>query len=353
MQATKAAADASAWARAAPRERQAPRQDPPASSPPEGAQWLPRTAYHIGFAGAGPEAFSMLRATLALALLVCIPTALAAGVHVPIAGLDLGSGPTGDAPQGPTFPARRPAAASGPSAAAVATADLRLEKTDSADPVAVGQQFTYNVTVTNDGPSRANDLVVTDTLPAGVSYVSHSGTCTVSGSTVTCTRNTLNSGATAVFRITVQAQTVGNWTNVASVDAAEDDPDASDNSDSETTTVRAAAPGAPTCTSSEAGVHVDWSSVPQATGYNVYRATGTEGGSYVLLATTTSTEHQDTTAAVGQSYSYRVTSLSATGESAPSEACVVVSVPVFGTPLAFGLALVGGVACFAWLRRRR
>ncbi|EIM71695.1 hypothetical protein A3SI_20317, partial [Nitritalea halalkaliphila LW7] len=36
----------------------------------------------------------------------------------------------------------------------------------------VGEAFTYTITVTNNGPSDAQQVVVTDALPAGVSFVS-------------------------------------------------------------------------------------------------------------------------------------------------------------------------------------
>ncbi len=49
------------------------------------------------------------------------------------------------------------------------SADLSIAKADSADPVLPGNSLTYTVTVSNAGPSAANDVAVTDTLPAGAS----------------------------------------------------------------------------------------------------------------------------------------------------------------------------------------
>ena len=40
-----------------------------------------------------------------------------------------------------------------------------------ADQVSAGQSLTYTLHVTNTGPAGAPAVVVTDTLPAGVSYV--------------------------------------------------------------------------------------------------------------------------------------------------------------------------------------
>ena len=53
-----------------------------------------------------------------------------------------------------------------------ARADLSITKGDSPDPVTAGQNLTYTVKVTNSGPSTASAVTVTDTLPAGVTFVS-------------------------------------------------------------------------------------------------------------------------------------------------------------------------------------
>ncbi|MDX9953332.1 MAG: DUF11 domain-containing protein, partial [Anaerolineae bacterium] len=51
-------------------------------------------------------------------------------------------------------------------------ADLGIIKSDSHDPVIPGTLLTYTLHVTNYGPSAAENVVVTDTLPIEVSYVS-------------------------------------------------------------------------------------------------------------------------------------------------------------------------------------
>src|SRR5205823_2585199 len=52
------------------------------------------------------------------------------------------------------------------------TADLLVTKTDSPDPVTVGKNLIYTVTVTNDGPSGVTGVIMTDTLLSGVTFVS-------------------------------------------------------------------------------------------------------------------------------------------------------------------------------------
>ena len=51
-------------------------------------------------------------------------------------------------------------------------ADLGVTKSDSADPVTVGDQFSYTVTVNNNGSDDATGVTVVDSLPSEVSYVS-------------------------------------------------------------------------------------------------------------------------------------------------------------------------------------
>ncbi|HKV12846.1 MAG TPA: hypothetical protein VJ725_32180, partial [Thermoanaerobaculia bacterium] len=52
------------------------------------------------------------------------------------------------------------------------SAALSITKTDSPDPVAAGANLTYTITVTNAGPSNAASVALSDTLPAGTTFVS-------------------------------------------------------------------------------------------------------------------------------------------------------------------------------------
>lgn len=117
-------------------------------------------------------------------------------------------------------------------------ADLSITKTDDADPVTVGDQVTYTLTAANDGPQDATGVTITDTLPASVTFVSASGGCTEAAGTVTCDVGALADNASADRQITVTTNSAGEVSNTASVDGNEEDPDGSDNSDTETTTVK-------------------------------------------------------------------------------------------------------------------
>jgi uncharacterized repeat protein (TIGR01451 family) len=88
----------------------------------------------------------------------------------------------------------------------------------SADPLSVGDTVVYTVTVSNVGTDPAPGVVVTDALPAGLSYKSATvsqGGVSVSGSTVTGTLGTLAGGATATLTITAQAVSIGTFNDTA------------------------------------------------------------------------------------------------------------------------------------------
>lgn len=114
-------------------------------------------------------------------------------------------------------------------------ADLSLTKTGNQIPVVVGGQITYTLAVSNAGPDTAENLAVTDALPAGVTYQSASGdgwTCSEVSGTVTCTRGSLNPGDAPAITLTVLAPTVvGEITNSAVVATDTLDPDLENNSD--------------------------------------------------------------------------------------------------------------------------
>ncbi len=124
-----------------------------------------------------------------------------------------------------------------------ALADLQISKTDSADPVAPGGSFTYDIVVTNQGPAPATNVTVSDTIPAGLAVNGTSagaGSCSVSGNDVTCSRAALASGGTWTIHVDVTvdpANPGGTVTNTAVVIADQVDPDTSNNADSEDTTV--------------------------------------------------------------------------------------------------------------------
>ncbi|MGB2679079.1 MAG: C25 family cysteine peptidase [Candidatus Acidiferrum sp.] len=97
-------------------------------------------------------------------------------------------------------------------------------KTASPEPVNLGSTLTYILTVINSGPAVAQNVTVTDPLPAEVTYIPNSYSTTIglcSGTTtVTCTLGNLAVGSTAVITINVTATTFSAATlstNIATV----------------------------------------------------------------------------------------------------------------------------------------
>jgi uncharacterized repeat protein (TIGR01451 family) len=83
-------------------------------------------------------------------------------------------------------------------AAGAGAVDLSVTKTDSPDPVAAGQALTYTVTVTNNSATNAAaNTVLTDALPAGVTFVSATssqGTVSQTGGVITGSLGSLAAG---------------------------------------------------------------------------------------------------------------------------------------------------------------
>ena len=114
-------------------------------------------------------------------------------------------------------------------------ADVRIDsKSVSPNPVIAGENATFTITPRNGGPAVANNVVVTDTLPSGWTFVSATGTgwsCSASGQTVSCSRATYAVGATN--NITIVATAPGNAvigptgrtdTNTATITTTDNDP---------------------------------------------------------------------------------------------------------------------------------
>jgi uncharacterized repeat protein (TIGR01451 family) len=108
-------------------------------------------------------------------------------------------------------------------------ADLEISKVDSPDPVTVGENLTYTITVTNRGPDGATNVVVTDTLPSGVTFVSASPECVHVAGVVTCNLGNIPAGGSVTITIVVTPTAPGNIVNNVSVDSDTDDPDPANN----------------------------------------------------------------------------------------------------------------------------
>lgn len=124
-------------------------------------------------------------------------------------------------------------ATASPGSATVGTAgsaDLGLAKSvDNANP-SIGQNVVFTLTASNAGPSDATAVVVTDALPAGLTFVSAmTQTGNYDSGTGQWAVGNLPRNATATLRITATFTGPAQVTNVASIAAAETDPNAGNN----------------------------------------------------------------------------------------------------------------------------
>lgn len=164
--------------------------------------------------------------------------------------------------------------------------DVAVTKTAS-DPgedeaFAQGETVSYAIVVSNSGPSRASNVVLTDVLPAGLAFSSvtpGAPACTHSSGTVTCTWSTLDPGDTE--NVSIDATITANTTqivNTASVTRTETDTDETNDEDS--ATIAVLAPTAVHLLELDAvqtpggEVRVEWRTTFESDnlGFNVYRA---------------------------------------------------------------------------------
>lgn len=136
----------------------------------------------------------------------------------------------------------------------VPSLDLVINKADSVDPLAVGDPTIYTITVNNQGPSAAEDVVVTDTLPAtGLSFQSatpSAGSCPTQpaadavGGSIICNLGYIPAGASRTITVNMTGVAKGVVTNSVTVSSDEtglgfETP--GNNTVNETTTIRSKA----------------------------------------------------------------------------------------------------------------
>ncbi len=127
-------------------------------------------------------------------------------------------------------------------------ADLSVTKTGTPTTVVRGNNVTYTVNATNAGPAAVNNVVVRDTIPAGVTFVpaASSNLCSQNGGEIVCTNFSLASGETRPLTIVFNVPQIANCTdsqiqnivNIAPAQAANVvDPNANNNSNANNPTV--------------------------------------------------------------------------------------------------------------------
>jgi len=146
-------------------------------------------------------------------------------------------------------------------------ADVAVKKTAAASSIQAGQTASFSIVVSSLGPSSASNVVLTDTLPSGVTWTVSGADAVAAGcagtvaggGTLTCSVGTLAAGATRTVTVsgTTPASTCGELPNTAQVSAS-NDSDSGNNTSSATITVTCAptaqfAPTQTTCQQFAAG----------------------------------------------------------------------------------------------------
>ncbi|MGD2154958.1 MAG: DUF11 domain-containing protein, partial [Gemmatimonadales bacterium] len=119
----------------------------------------------------------------------------------------------------------------------VGGADIEVTKTGPASVTAL-DTITYLITTTNNGDQDADQVVVTDSLPSGMTFVSASRSASESGGEVTWPAiATLSNGSSVTDTVIVVAPASGPLENVAKVSSTTADPDATNNRSTVSTSV--------------------------------------------------------------------------------------------------------------------
>ena len=121
---------------------------------------------------------------------------------------------------------------------APATADLALEKTVSPSSVVTGQSFEFLVTLTNNGPEDATDIVVLDEIPGGLECDVDAASGSYNETTGEWSVAELADDASTTLTFTCTSDAEGTFTNTASRQSSSpDDPNPANDEAQATVTV--------------------------------------------------------------------------------------------------------------------
>jgi uncharacterized repeat protein (TIGR01451 family) len=136
-----------------------------------------------------------------------------------------------------------------------ASADMAIAVTTNPASLLVGQQLTYTLKVTNNGPDAAPSTTVTDILPSSVALLSAtagSGSC-VGTATLVCTLGPLGVGLSSTVSVIVIPQSPGSTVNQAKVSSTIADSQPQNNTAVTTTIVESPSLSAHIASTSKSG----------------------------------------------------------------------------------------------------
>jgi uncharacterized repeat protein (TIGR01451 family) len=118
------------------------------------------------------------------------------------------------------------------------SANLQITKSVNNPTPVYGSNVIFTLTASNAGPGNATSVNMSDLLPGGYFYLSHSAPGTTTYNPVTGVWNigTLNNGASLTLTITAEVLCNGNYTNIAYISGNEPDQDNNNNTASVSTT---------------------------------------------------------------------------------------------------------------------
>ncbi|GAB4579344.1 MAG: hypothetical protein Fur0022_20820 [Anaerolineales bacterium] len=123
-------------------------------------------------------------------------------------------------------------------------ANIAVSITESGDPVTIGEDLIYTLTVENGGSQTATGIELINTIPENTLFVSATpsqGTCSENTGIVTCSLGTITNGNNATVDLLLAPFTTGTATNDVIVSSNEIDTNSTNNVDTETTTINPAA----------------------------------------------------------------------------------------------------------------
>jgi uncharacterized repeat protein (TIGR01451 family) len=127
----------------------------------------------------------------------------------------------------------------------VQQADLTLGMTGPANPITTGDTASYDLVVTNNGPSSAAGVTIVDRVPPGSIIDTIPTGCTEVTGTISCSMGTLAAGGRATANILLHFTAPGGYLNSAQVSASTADPLLINNSASFSLTAAASAVAVP------------------------------------------------------------------------------------------------------------